>query len=134
MEGVRETAEASDMEGVKETVAAETAEASDMEGVKETVAASRILPGTLVLEFYPDTSSPSLPTRGKPLPIRFRDGASRILPPACVSESGRELCTCLVQTGAKSSPDSKTMLGGTAAGEIPSRGLLRCPPGSLPRP
>ena len=78
------------MEGVRET-----AEASDMEGVKETVAASRILPGTLVLEFYPDTSSPSLPTRGKPLPIRFRDGVSRILPPACVSESGRELCTCL---------------------------------------
>ena len=90
------------MEGVRET-----AEASDMEGVKETVAASRILPGTLVLEFYPDTSSPSLPTRGKPLPIRFRDGVSRILPPACVSESGRELCTCLVQTGAKSSPDSQ---------------------------
>ena len=82
-------------------------EGSHMEGVRETAAASRILPGTLVLEFYPDTSSPSLPTRGKPLPIRFRDGVSRILPPACVSESGRELCTCLVQTGAKSSPDSQ---------------------------
>ena len=39
-------------------------EGSDREGVRETAAASRILPGTPVLEFYPDTSSPSLPTRG----------------------------------------------------------------------
>ena len=103
--------EGSDMEGVRET-----AEASDMEGVRETAAASRILPGTPVLEFYPDTSSPSLPTRGNTRQALAHQVQGRrfqnFTPPACVSESGRELCTCLVQTGAKSSPDSQTMLGG----------------------
>ena len=83
------------------------------EGVRATAAASRILPGLPVLEFYLCTLAPSVPWWGGPSPwwggpssISSRDVASRISPLACILESGRALRTCLVQTGAKSSPDS----------------------------
>ena len=77
------------------------------EGVRATAAASRILPGLPVLEFYLYTLSPSAPWRDGPSSISFWDVASRILPLACLLESGRVLRTCLVQTGAKSCPDSR---------------------------